>query len=189
MRIRKTSRNTTEGEAKYPMRFELSARRVFAAFMLVPLALLAEALILQHLQGQAPCPLCILQREGFFLVGLIAFAAAVHNPRRRAAAVYAAGMALAALSGLGVAIWHVWTLYHPKFGCGIDVMEQFVNDLPAAKLLPFMFRASGDCSARHDPIFGLMVPEWSLVWFSVLFLGAVFFAVKWMSAVPARAAA
>jgi len=171
------------------MKFELTPRRVFAAYALIPLVLLAEALILQHLQGQAPCPLCILQREGFLLFGLIALAAAVHNPARRGAAIYAAGTALAALSGLGVAIWHVWTLHHPKFGCGIDVMEEFVNDLPTAKLLPFMFRASGDCSARHDPIFGLQVPEWSLVWFSLLLVSAVFFAVKWRRARPASAVA
>jgi len=107
-------------------------------------------------------------------------------PRRRGAAIYAGALALASLAGMGVAIWHVWTLHHPKFGCGIDVMEQFVNSLPTAKLLPFIFYASGDCSARHDPILGLMVPEWSLAWFSLLFVAAIFFAVKWLRAAPAR---
>jgi disulfide bond formation protein DsbB len=170
------------------MKFELSPRQVFAVCVLIPLGLLGEALFLQHFQGQAPCPLCILQREAIFLFGLIALAAAVHNPQRRGAAIYAAGLALAALAGMGVAIWHVWSLYHPKFGCGIDVMEQFVNNLPTARLLPFIFYASGDCAAHNDPIFGLVIPEWSLAWFSLLFLAAVFFAVKWRSAAPARAA-
>jgi protein dithiol:quinone oxidoreductase len=171
------------------MKFASTPRQVFAGFALIPLALLAEALILQHLQGLAPCPLCVLQREAFFLLGLIALAAAIHNPRRRGAAIYAGGLAFASLAGMGVAIWQIWTLHHPKFGCGIDVMEQFVNDLPTAKLLPFIFRASGDCSARHDPIFGLMVPEWSFVWFAMLFLAAIFFAFKWLFAAPARAPA
>ena len=66
-------------------------------------------------------------------------------------------------------------------------MEQFVNNLPTARLVPFMFYASGDCAARHDPILGLQVPEWALAWFSVLFLAAVFFAFKWRSIAPARA--
>lgn len=170
------------------MKLELSPRRVFAGFALIPLALLAEALILQHLKGQAPCPLCILQREGFLLIALVALVAVVHNPRRRGAAAYAAGVVLAAASGLGVAIWHVWTLHHPKFGCGVDVMEKIVNDLPTAKLLPFFFYASGDCSARHDPIFGLMVPEWSLAWFCLFLLTAIFFLVHWLRAAPAQAA-
>jgi disulfide bond formation protein DsbB len=170
-------------------KIDLNPRRVFAGFALIPLALLAEALILQHLKGVAPCPLCILQREGFALVALVALVAAVHNPPRRGAAAYAGGIALAALAGLGVAIWHVWTLHHPKFSCGIDLIEQFVNDLPTAKLMPFIFYANGECAAKHEPIFGLAVPEWALIWFSLLILAAFFFIYKWLAGAPARAAA
>ena len=170
------------------MKFELTPRIAFAVLALIPLGLLAEGLILQHLQSQAPCPLCVLQREAFFLYALIAVAGAVRNPPRRSAALYAGAMALASLAGLGVAIWHVWTLHHPKFGCGIDVMEQFVNNLPTAKLMPFIFFASGDCSARQDPILGLVVPEWALTWLGALFLGAAFLAYKWWSAAPGRTA-
>jgi len=32
------------------------------------------------------------------------------------------------------------------------------------------------------------VPEWALAWFALLFLAAVFFAFKWLSAAPAHAA-
>lgn len=160
------------------MKFMLTPRRVFAVFTLIPLALIAEALVLQHLNGQAPCPLCVLQRAGFLLVALIALVAAIHQPRRRGAGIYAAAIALASISGAGIAIWHVWTLRHPKFGCGIDVMEQFVNKLPTAKLLPWLFHASGECAAPHEPILGLQVPEWSLIWFSLLFFAAIFFGLK-----------
>lgn len=160
------------------MKFKLTPRRVFAAFTLIPLALLAEALVLQHFDGQAPCPLCVLQRAGYLLVALIALAAATHQPQGRGSAIYAAGIALASFSGAGVALWHVWTLHHPKFGCGIDVMEQFVNKLPTAKLLPWLFHASGECAAQHKAILGLQVPEWSLIWFSLLFLAAMLFAIK-----------
>ena len=171
------------------MKFELTPRRVFAAFTLIPLALLAEALILQHVKGQAPCPLCVVQRAGFLLIALIALAAAIHQPGRRGATGYFAALALAALAGLGVAIRHVWVLYHPKFGCGIDVLEQFVNELPTASLLPWLFHASGECTAPHEPILGLQVPEWALIWFALLFLAAIFFAFKRSSASRAGAAA
>jgi disulfide bond formation protein DsbB len=169
------------------MRFELSPRRMFAGFALISLALLAEALVLQHLKGQAPCPLCVLQRAGFLLLALIALLAAIRQPRGRGAAGYFAAIALAALAGLGAAMRHVWVLYHPKFGCGIDVLEQFVNDLPTAKLLPWLLHASGECTAPHQPILGLQVPEWSLIWFSLLLLGAIFFAFKSWSAARAGA--
>jgi len=176
-------------ETAKQMKFDLSPRRVFALFALVPLALLAEALILQHLKSQAPCPLCVLQRAGFALFALIALAAAIHQPRRRGTVVYGAALALAALAGLAVAIRHVWVLYHPKFGCGIDVLEQFVNELPTARLVPWLFHASGECTAPHTPILGLQVPEWSLIWFSVLFIAAILLAYKGGSAARVGATA
>jgi disulfide bond formation protein DsbB len=158
--------------------FNLGTRRIFAVFALVPLALLAEALILQHIKGQAPCPLCVMQRAGFFLVALIALSAAVLQPRGRAAARHFAGIALVCIAGLGVAGRHVWVLLHPKFGCGIDVLEEFVNRLPTAKLLPWLFHASGECATPHEPVLGLQVPHWSLIWFSLLLVAALFFAYK-----------
>jgi protein dithiol:quinone oxidoreductase len=164
---------------------QLTPRTAFAGLALIPLGLLAEGLILQHFQGQAPCPLCILQRAAFLMFALIAAAGAAHNPPRRSAALYAGAMALASLAGLGVAIWQEWSLHHPKFGCGIDVMEQFVNSLPTAKLLPFVFYASGDCAAHNDPILGLTVPQWSLAWFSALLLCAAFLGLRWIIAAPA----
>jgi disulfide bond formation protein DsbB len=170
-------------------KFTMSPRQVFAGFALIPIALLAEALILQHLQGQPPCPLCVLQRAGFVLFALIALVAAIHQPRRRGAAGYSAALALAALAGMGIAMRHVWVLYHPKFGCGIDLLEQIVNDLPTAKLLPWLFHASGECTAPHERLLGLQVPEWALIWFSLLFLGAIVFAFKCLSGARERAAA
>jgi disulfide bond formation protein DsbB len=167
------------------MQIDSNPRRVFAGFALIALALLSEAMVLQHLKDQSPCPLCVLQRAGYVLVALIALVAAVRGPRRPAG--YYAALALAAAAGMGVAVRHVWLLYHPKFGCGIDVLEQFVNDLPTAKLLPWLFHARGECTAPHEPILGLQVPEWSLIWFGALFLAAVVFAFR--SRAAARAAA
>ena len=171
------------------MKFTLGPRRVFAGFALIPVALLAEALILQHLKGQAPCPLCVLQRAGFVLFALIALVAAIHQPGRRGAAGYSAALALTALAGMGIAMRHVWVLYHPKFGCGIDVLEQIVNDLPTAKLLPWLFHASGECTAPHEPLLGLQVPEWASIWFGLLFLSAIVFAFRCLSGRRAGAAA
>ena len=171
------------------MQFDPNSRRMFVAFALVPLGLLAEALLLQHIKGQAPCPLCVIQRAGYVLLALIALAAAIHRPQHRGAAGYCAALALTALAGVGVAARHVWVLFHPKFGCGIDLLEQYVNNLPTAKLLPWLFHASGDCAAPHEPLLGLQLPEWSLIWFSLLLLAALAFAAKCLSVARAGARA
>ena len=171
------------------MQFELTARRVFAGLVLIPLVLLAEGLVLQHFKGQAPCPLCVIQRAAFLLIALVALVAVIQNPPRRAAAGYGAAIAVVSLAGLGVAIRHVWLLHHPKFGCGIDVLEGYVNALPTAKLMPWLFHASGECTAPHDPVLGLQVPEWSVICFSVFLLGTAAFAYRSLSAARAKAAA
>ena len=163
-------------------------RPVFAAFALISIALIAAALAVQYLKGEAPCPLCVLQRAGCVLIALIALVATIHGPRRRGAAGYSAALALTALAGFGVALRHVWLLYHPKFGCGIDQLEQIVNNLPTAKMLPWLFHASGECSALHEPLLGLQLPEWSLIWFGLLLVAAIVFAFKYSSAARGTAA-
>lgn len=165
-----------------------SRRQVFKVFAIVPFTLLAAALLLQHFAGQKPCPLCILQREGFLLVGLFALAAAIHNPARRAALAYLGAMLLTVLAGMGVAIRHVWVIHQPAFDCGFDTLEEIVNGMYVAKLLPQCFRASGDCVHRLDPVWGLTAPEWSLTWYVVLLAAALFFLFKWPRVVVTQTA-
>jgi disulfide bond formation protein DsbB len=160
---------------------DLARRHVFKGFAIAPFTLLAAAMLLQHFAGHKPCPLCILQREGFLLAGLIAVAAAIHNPGRRGALAYLGAMLLPLLAGMGVAIRHAWALRHPALDCGADVVEEFVNGMFLAKLLPQFFYAGGDCVHRLEPVYGLPVPEWSLIWYVILVSAAFFFVFKWMS--------
>jgi protein dithiol:quinone oxidoreductase len=164
------------------VKLNLTNRQVFAGFAIVTATLLAVALLLQHFAGHRPCPLCIMQREGFLLTGLIALAAVIHNPGRRGALVYLGAMLVAVLAGMGVAIRHIWVLHHPSFGCGIDVLEQIVNGMFVAKLMPWFFYASGGCSDYLDPVLGLNVPEWAFTWYVILCVAVIFFLFRWRSA-------
>src|SRR3974390_405573 len=64
-------------------------------------ALIVYALYSQMYLGLEPCPLCIFQRIGIALLGVVFLAAALHHPRGRGARVYAALLALAALATAG----------------------------------------------------------------------------------------
>ena len=158
---------------------EPTRRQVFKAFVVVPFTLLVAALLLQHFAGQKPCPLCILQRDGFLLAGLIALAAATHNPGRRGAVVYVCAMLLPLLAGLTAAVRHLWVLQQPLADCGFDPLERIVNGLFLAKLLPQFFYASGQCAHRLEPVYRLLLPEWSLAWYVVLLAAAMFFLFRW----------
>ena len=68
----------------------------FAGFA-VCAALLAYALYSQFYLGLDPCPLCIFQRIGVALLGVVFLAAALHNPRGRGAFVIQVGCEAEAL--------------------------------------------------------------------------------------------
>jgi disulfide bond formation protein DsbB len=49
-------------------------------------------------------------------------------------------------------------------------METMLNKIPTATMLPWLFRADGLCEAAQDTVLGLNVPQWSAVWFTILFI-------------------
>ncbi len=142
-----------------------STKPALLAVAFASLALLGVALYLQHGMNMLPCPLCVIQRYAFAAVALICIVAALLPAR---IAKVGAGLGVvAALSGAGVAIYHLWVKAHPSVSCGIDPMETSLNKIPTADLMPFLFFADGLCTTDYPPIIGLSIPQWSLLWFAV----------------------
>lgn len=152
----------------------LSTKTILFTCAAICICLLSYALYLQHVQGLAPCPLCVLQRYAFLMVavGCVVGGFSQHN---RAQPKYGAAYGLiAALAGAGTAAHHLWVKANPHTSCGIDPLETALNKIWPAQWLPQIFYADGLCSADHAPIFGLNIPQWSLVWF-VIFTFAMLF--------------
>ena len=127
-------------------------------------ALLGAGLYLQLVEHMLPCPLCIIQRYAFALVGLLCLLGTLLP--RTSGKVAAALAALTALAGVGTAGWHLWVQAHPGVSCGIDPLETALNTIPTATLLPVLFKADGLCATPYAPILGLSIPQWSLLWFA-----------------------
>ena len=153
-------------------------RSQYLFLSLISLGLVALAVILQQVGYQdvsfLPCPLCILQRLGYFGIAVACVIAASFNPLRK---LFHGLAILAAGYGVAVAGHHVWLLSHPGASCGIDPLELWINQFQVVQGLPWLFKADGLCSAQLPAILGLQVPEWSLLWFGVLLivLAATFF--------------
>ena len=79
-----------------------AARRVLLGF-LVCAALMAWALWLQYGLELEPCPLCMFQRVAVIAIGIVFLVAAIHNPGRGGAAVYAVLTLLIAGTGAALA--------------------------------------------------------------------------------------
>ena len=139
-------------------------RRFLVLLGIICLALIGGALYMQIVLGEAPCPLCILQRYALLLIALFAFIGAAMRTRR-SITVFEVLVVICAIAGAGVAGHHVYTQFYPAVSCGIDVLQPIVDDLPLAKIFPLGFQVDGFCSTPYPPILGLslaLVTWWTI---------------------------
>jgi disulfide bond formation protein DsbB len=148
---------------------KLSPRLVFAAIFLACLGLMGFGIVLQEVQGLEPCPMCIMQRVAFIVCGLIALAAAIHNPGVMGSRIYGVLVAAAAIAGGSVAARQSWLQHNPPkiVDCGPD-LEFMLDSFPLVQALPLIFRGTGDCSKVQWTFLGLSIAEWSLLWFTAI---------------------
>ena len=153
---------------------KLNSRLIYLAMFLACGGLIGFALYLQHALGLEPCPMCILQRYAFIVVGVIALAAAIHNPALLGRRIYGGLLVVMAATGGGIAIRHVYLEHYPPkiFDCGADV-GFMLESFPLTQALPMIFRGSGDCTKVVWQFLGLSIAEWSLICFATLIVAAI----------------
>ncbi|MNK93797.1 Disulfide bond formation protein B [compost metagenome] len=144
---------------------QANSRAYFLLIAVLSFAMLGAALYFQYVEGYQPCPLCIMQRFAFVGIGLFSLLAALAQNTRTL--WQGLGM-LSGVAGIAVAGYHVSLLLNPKSSCGIDPLENWVNQLPTARLLPQVFFSDGLCTAPLPPLFGISIPAWSLIWLVIL---------------------
>jgi protein dithiol:quinone oxidoreductase len=151
--------------------FETAPRRVLAAVAIVCVLLLAFGLVLQHVVGLEPCPMCIVQRYAMVLIAIVAAIAAAF--RSRGAHIAGAGL-MVLLAGFGafVAARQSWLQWNPPevASCGRDFYGM-IETFPLQRAIPMIFRGSGDCTKIDWTFLGGSIANWSFVWF--VFFGAV----------------
>lgn len=142
------------------------------AFLLC-IALLGFAMYQQYIAFLDPCPLCVLQRAVYIGIAMLSVLAFVHNPSIFGKRVYAAVLTLIGFVGVGIAAWHI-RLQHlpedqvPDCGPGLDYM---LESMPFTEVLKKVFAGSGECADVLWQLFGLSMPEWSIVMYSLFSLG------------------
>ncbi|HEX9139581.1 MAG TPA: disulfide bond formation protein B [Steroidobacteraceae bacterium] len=128
-------------------------------------ALLAYAYHVQYQLRIEPCPLCIFQRIGIALLGLILLLAGLHLPRRFGAHVYSALLAVASLATAGVAIRHIWIQHLPEGAvpsCGAS-LQFLLKIFSLTEVITKVLTGSGECHQINWSMLGLSMPAWVLL--------------------------
>ena len=145
-------------------------RRINIAGAIACFALIGYALYAQYGLGLEPCPLCIFQRIGVALLGLVFLAAALHHPGGRGRYLYALAIGVVALATLLVAARHMYvqslppgTL--PSCGAPLSVLLKFT---PLWEVVRKVLTGSGECAVVNWRFLGLSMPAWVLIWTAAL---------------------
>ena len=165
-------------------------RRVLLAFVAAVAGLLLYGVYLQEVVGLVPCPMCIVQRYAMLLLAACAALGAATGSRGAHIAA-ALGVLVCAAGGAFVAARQSWLQWYPPevASCGRDFYGM-VESFPLQRVIPMIFRGSGDCTKVDWTFFGGSVANWSFVSFCGLGLGALVFAVaRWRSSSPTAEAA
>jgi disulfide bond formation protein DsbB len=140
-------------------------RWIYGLTAAVAALLLAFGLYLQHVVGLVPCPMCIVQRYAFVLVALLAAIAATRTSPR---AWVVLGVLIFLLSAFGafVAARQSYLQWYPPevFTCGRDLYGM-IESFPLQRVVPMVFKGSGDCTAVDWTFLGGSIANWSFVAF------------------------
>lgn len=149
-------------------------RRLFAAVFAICVGMLLFGAYLQHVVGLEPCPMCIVQRYAMILVAACALSMSFTGSKRFHTVGSALLLVLAAC-GAFVAARQSWLQWYPPevASCGRDLYGM-IESFPLQRVIPMLFKGSGDCSAVDWTFLGGTIANWSFLWFAgVVVLSAV----------------
>lgn len=153
--------------------FDRHPRRVFALLFAACIGMLSFGMYLQHVVGLVPCPMCIVQRYALLLIAIIA---GLSWASSRKSLHVGGALLLLASAGFGayVAARQSWLQWYPPevVSCGRDFYGM-IETFPLQRVIPMIFKGSGDCSAVDWTFLGGSIANWSFLCFSGIALLAL----------------
>jgi len=141
-------------------------RRYLALLAVMCVAMFSYGMYLQHVEGLDPCPMCIVQRYALIGVGVVAAVFALF-PQRRIQMLGALKVVVIAVFGAVTAARQSWLQWYPPevLTCGRDFFGM-IESFPLRRVIPMVFRGTGDCSKIDWTFLGLTIANWSFLVFS-----------------------
>jgi protein dithiol:quinone oxidoreductase len=151
----------------------LTLRQGAGWIALACIGMLAFGMVLQHVVGLEPCPMCIVQRYALVLIAVCAifcWASGLNRSKKTGAGglqkAFAVLATLFAASGAFVAARQSFLQWYPPevVSCGRDFYGM-VEMFPLKRAIPMIFKGSGDCSKVDWTFLGGSIANWSFVAF------------------------
>lgn len=149
-----------------------SSRSLFFLAFLGCIVVMGGALFLEYYLGQIPCPLCLIQRGFVILFAVVCLLAALHGPGVIGRRIYSVFALLFASLGAATAGRQLWlqTLPPESLPSCLPDLDYMLDVFPLQEVLGMMLHGSADCAKVEWTLFGLSIPDWSLLTFIAMIL-------------------
>lgn len=159
---------------------KFSARSTYFIISICIAALVSYTFYLEAYQGFVPCPLCILQRCVFCILGILFFFSAVVPWHKTGRLVLGITNTLFAVIGLLLAGRQVWLQHLPlntNADCGVS-LQYLLKILPWQQAMAKVLYGTAECAQKGGMFLSLSLAEWALMCF-ILFLFFCLGQIKW----------
>jgi disulfide bond formation protein DsbB len=144
----------------------------------VTVLLLAYAYYEEYVDYLDPCPLCMVQRLIFAIIGILFLITALKPPQFFFRKFFAVIIGLVSILGSAVSARHIWLQNLPADevpACGPGIFFMLDN-FPLGQLLQEVLQGSGSCAEVSWRFLGLTMPMWTLL----CFLGFTLYTIIWV---------
>jgi protein dithiol:quinone oxidoreductase len=149
-----------------PLNIFPSRRIAYLVGFLICAALMGYAFFLQYVKELEPCPMCWFQRAALLAMAVVFLVAAISNPGKPGAKLYAVLTLLTGGTGVALAARHLYIQslpvdQLPSCGMGISYM---LESMPFLDVFARALKGSTECN-KIDLVLGLPIPAWTLIFF------------------------
>lgn len=158
---------------------KVSARRFHGVIGLLAFVLLGVAFYMEYQMGLEPCPLCMLQRIVFFIIGVVSlFSAATGSEKARKS--FSISVVVLSLIGAALSIRHLYLQHLPTddLPACMPGLSYMVSAFPWQDVARAMIMGTGDCGEVVWTFLGISIPGWTLVMFVSMALVNLFIALR-----------
>ncbi len=150
----------------------LSLRQISLFGILVCVAALFGAVLMDHMYLLSPCPLCMLQRIVFVGLAILFFAGVIFNFQSALRYVYAVLIFFMSALGFAIASWQFWLQYFapPQHTSCSASLQRLIELYPVFDALKMIFAGSPECAKVDFTIFYISLAGWSVFIFGTFMI-------------------
>lgn len=139
---------------------------------MLTLVILAIALIMQYVFDLMPCPLCLVQRGVFVMIGAFALAEYFSQNKPLQRKVFALFTTLSSALGMAIAGRHIWLQNTPasEIPSCLPSLDYLVDTFNFTQIVKKVFQGSSECSEVSLTLLGLTIPQQTFILFALYFL-------------------